>query len=105
MSLKKLTFQLQGISLWLNQGSTIRMGWEAHTTSSLDQLHGMVIKGLLGGNLMAIFSFSFLWVWVSGLSQEPSYFAGEKKFKLPQAKQTSFPNAMALHKIVNGNWF
>ncbi|KAH1244481.1 Death-associated inhibitor of apoptosis 1 [Glycine max] len=64
-------YKSKGISLWLNQGSTIRMGWEAHTTSSLDQLHGMVIKG-------------------------------EKKFKLPQAKQTSFPNAMALHKIVNG---
>lgn len=45
MLLKKLIFQLQVISLWLNQGSTIRMGWEAHTTSSLDQLHGMVIKG------------------------------------------------------------
>jgi len=45
MSLKNLIFQLQGISLWLNQGSTIRIRWEEHTTRSLDQLHGMVIKG------------------------------------------------------------
>ncbi|KHN04458.1 Apoptosis 1 inhibitor [Glycine soja] len=59
------------ISLWLNQGSTIRMRWEAHTTSSLDQLHGMVIKG-------------------------------EKKFELLQPKQTSFLNAIALRKTVNG---
>ncbi|KAK7400522.1 hypothetical protein VNO78_11731 [Psophocarpus tetragonolobus] len=32
------------ISLWLNQGSTIHTRWESHTTSSLDQLHGMMIK-------------------------------------------------------------
>ncbi|TKY75006.1 hypothetical protein E2542_SST03771 [Spatholobus suberectus] len=38
-------YKSKGISLWLNQGSTIRMRWEAHATSSLDQLHGMVIKG------------------------------------------------------------
>ncbi|RDX68038.1 Death-associated inhibitor of apoptosis 1, partial [Mucuna pruriens] len=35
----------KGISLWLNKGSTIHMRWEAHTSSSLNQLHGMVIKG------------------------------------------------------------
>jgi len=45
MSLKKLTFQLQVISLWLNQGSTIRIRWEEHTTTGLDKLHGMVVKG------------------------------------------------------------
>ncbi|XP_027902367.1 uncharacterized protein LOC114162616 isoform X4 [Vigna unguiculata] len=33
------------ISLWLNQGSTIRIRWEEHTTTGLDKLHGMVVKG------------------------------------------------------------
>ncbi|ESW08726.1 hypothetical protein PHAVU_009G069600 [Phaseolus vulgaris] len=38
-------YKSKGISLWLNQGSTIRIRWEEHTSRSLDQLHGMVIKG------------------------------------------------------------
>ncbi|XP_020213017.1 uncharacterized protein LOC109797400 isoform X1 [Cajanus cajan] len=66
-------YKTKGISLWLNQGSTVRMRWETHTTSSLDldQLHGMVIKG-------------------------------ENRFELLRAKQTSFPNAIALRQTVIG---
>lgn len=39
-----LNFLFQGISLWLNKGSTIRMRWEAQA-SSISQLEGIVIKG------------------------------------------------------------
>ncbi|XP_014500472.1 uncharacterized protein LOC106761433 isoform X1 [Vigna radiata var. radiata] len=38
-------YKSKGISLWLNQGSTIRLRWEEHTTTGLDKLHGMVVKG------------------------------------------------------------
>jgi len=97
MSLKKLIFQLQGISLWLNQGSTIRIRWEEHTSRSLDQLHGMVIKG--HGCLLSFFSeYEFL-----VCLKNHSYFAGDMKFELPQAPQTSFLNAISLRGTVNGN--
>lgn len=101
MSLKKLTFQLQGISLWLNQGSTIRLRWEEHTTTGLDKLHGMVVKG--HAFLFIYFFFHFFEYKFQVCLKNHSYFAGDVKFEQLQDSHTTFLDAISLRETVNGN--
>ncbi|CAJ1973441.1 unnamed protein product [Sphenostylis stenocarpa] len=48
------------VEAYKSKGSTIRIRWKAHTTSSLDQLHGMVAKGDMKFELLQTQKTSFL---------------------------------------------